>query len=438
MKLVAALLVSGLVTPSLAAQCSGCFHPSFSPAFRAYAGETFLDIGSADFDGDGFPDLVVATGDGIGFLRGSGAGIFEAPVEYGSTGSTSIVVADFNGDGRPDAATGGGHVTVFIGNGDGTFQPGVEYVPPSNALAGMIAATDFDGDGVPDLAVPVTSLAALLIYIANGDGTFQAPETVPAPFLTFVTTGDFNGDGHQDLLGSGPSVYLGDGQGGFSAPVVSGGDGSWFAVGDFNRDGIPDLASAQFFDVLILLGNGDGSFTPGAAYPVGNGLNFIATGDFDLDGIVDLAVSVNQDGNIVVLPGSLGPGAGRLRRHRFEPLPGGHRHDCPPRDHDRLRRRELLSCQPGHARTDGRVPAEGGARIRLRAPASGRPLPRRSAGLLRRGLDRAALARGDRSGLRGWQLLSRCACDASSDGGVPAEDGARVGIPARRLHRDIR
>jgi hypothetical protein len=317
MKLAGALVSAVLFTARAYAQCTGCFHPSL-PAPRLYLNlATSFVIG--DFDRDGVPDIVYTFGNGvdsagIGFQKGSGSGSFAAPITFPSTSSNSIVAADFNGDGFLDVATAGDLVSVFLGNGDGTFQAPIEFAHDSYGNS-WISAADFNGDGIPDLAVNVFSYGHPRIFIGNGDGTFQPPSELPMIFGSFLTTADFNADGRADVAVSGIEgiyVFLGDGHGGFAAPRISALGSTSFTVGDFNGDGFPDLAEDDFLDVLIQLGNGDGTFTQGATLTTGNGSNTMATGDFDLDGKLDLAVAVYQDGNLIVFPGlgdgTFGPG----------------------------------------------------------------------------------------------------------------------------------
>ncbi len=133
-----------------------------------------------------------------------------------------------------------------------------------------------------------------------------------------VAVGDFNGDGNPDLAVANFSsntiaILLGNGKGGFTpAPAVlpTGNNPIAIAVGDFNGDGNLDLAVANYGDgtVTVLLGNGDGTFTPTATSPnAGTTPNSIAVGDFNRDGNLDLAVA-NFGGNAVTI--LLGDGKG--------------------------------------------------------------------------------------------------------------------------------
>jgi Bacterial Ig-like domain (group 3)/Chitobiase/beta-hexosaminidase C-terminal domain/FG-GAP-like repeat/FG-GAP repeat len=127
-----------------------------------------------------------------------------------------------------------------------------------------------------------------------------------------VVTGDFNGDGIPDLATANNSdnivtVLLGNGDGTFtlkSSPGVGNNPVS-VTVGDFNGDGILDLAVANQDDntVTVLLGNGDGTFTTKSTLSVGNGPDSISTADFNLDGISDLVVANGGDNTVSVLLG---------------------------------------------------------------------------------------------------------------------------------------
>jgi hypothetical protein len=123
-----------------------------------------------------------------------------------------------------------------------------------------------------------------------------------------VATGDFDGDGIADLAvvnAGSVLVFLGNGDGTFKSPTSSptGASPITVGVGDFNKDGIPDLAvvnncgtsypcNSSNGTVLILLGKGDGTFTPASQSPVaGAGPVGLVIADFNGDGALDLAVS---------------------------------------------------------------------------------------------------------------------------------------------------
>jgi hypothetical protein len=286
---------------------------------------TSLNVGSppsyvatADFNGDGKPDLIVAnfSSNNISVLLGKGDGTFQAAVNYGAgSGPRSIEVGDFNGDGKLDLAvvnTNSNNVSVLLGNGDGTFQPAVNYAAGGGGQS--VAIGDLNGDGKLDLVVANNQSNNVSVLLGNGDGTFQGALSNPAGAgASSVAVGDFNGDGNLDLavanFGAGNvSILLGHGDGTFKPAVnyAAGGGSQSIAVGDFNGDGKLDLAVANLTtnDVSILLANGDGTFQSAMNIGVGAQPESLVEGDFNGDGILDLAVGNNGTGSVSILLGS--------------------------------------------------------------------------------------------------------------------------------------
>lgn len=165
-----------------------------------------------DFNGDGTLDLVYpavsvpSIVNLITFLQGNGDGTFRPPVGVPtSVGFTSVQAADLNGDGNLDlAASGPGSgtgVSVFLGNGDGTF--GAPTVFDTGGVS-PVAISDFNADGKLDVAVNDPGLTGfgLDILLGNGDGTFQAPLFFATPHIDLGSAADFNNDGRTDLYDS--------------------------------------------------------------------------------------------------------------------------------------------------------------------------------------------------------------------------------------------
>jgi FG-GAP-like repeat len=291
-------------------------------------------IVSADFNGDGFPDLAVANqqGNTVSVLLSNGkSGIswnLLAHVDYATAAfPTGIAAGDFNGDGHIDLAVSDGNgnsVSVLLGNGDGTFQAQTGY--GTGDIPFSVIAADFNGDGKTDLAVANSGGNSVSVILGNGNGTFQTRidyAAGPNPFA--VATGDFNGDGVADLavanrncstcqLSSSFSIMLGNGDGSFQPPTQfstgTSTDPRAIAVGDLNGDKVKDLVVANYATgtVGVFLGNGDGTFSPGGTVPVGSGSqsqpDSIAIGDFNGDNIPDLAVANFHDGTVTVLQGN--------------------------------------------------------------------------------------------------------------------------------------
>ena len=273
---------------------------------------------AADFNGDGFPDLLVQYLNQLSVLIGVGDGSFRQTFPDVPTGyATPVAIADFNQDGKLDIVDS--RLQVFLGNGDGSFQ--APLTAPLLGCCKKIAVADFNGDGKPDVAALSMSQEGrpfvqfqLLIYLGKGDGTFAAPlASTVGSFPAALVVGDFNGDGKLDLViadqgqrpfggiaGGGLSILLGKGDGAFSAPIpIPVGVDNPYPIGvvaaDWNLDGLLDLVvnrpdqARQKLELLVLLGLGDGTFQVSTAYPVSaNSFDQPVVADLNGDGIPDL------------------------------------------------------------------------------------------------------------------------------------------------------
>jgi hypothetical protein len=326
---------SGVQRTRAASAAPDSGNPLFLPAANYGTTGAGTSVAVADVNGDGKPDLLVATvpssvyvHSSVNVLLGNGDGTFQAPVAYdsGGFGAFSVAVADVNGDGKPDlvvanvcgAACGvpseEGSVGVLLGNGDGTFQPAVIY--DSGGISPVsIAVADLNGDGKLDLVVanqcvkdeqcnPWTE-ATVSVLLGNGDGTFQTAVSYDpgGAHTESVAVADVNGDGKPDLVAAnacvdcGPAsvgVLLGNGDGTFQPAVVYDVPAAgWVAIADVNGDGKQDLVVAGG-DVCVLMGNGDGTFQIPVCDDTGGGDAIsVAVADVNGDGKPDLLVANN-------------------------------------------------------------------------------------------------------------------------------------------------
>jgi hypothetical protein len=220
-------------------------------------------IATADFNGDGKPDILIGENNATFayVFLGKGDGTFQAPIAT-NLGTTlyEVSAADVNGDGKADmlALTPSGGSTglwEFIGKGDGTFEPGVLIANVTVDYSYPLLLGDFNGDGKPDIVIGDDFLGGIDVFLNNGNGTFQSPVFTPTSLYNAAKlSGDFNGDHKLDLIvnnGSGEAVtLLGNGDGTFQSPIVAlpSGGGSYFdAAADLNGDGKCDLVLDSSF-----------------------------------------------------------------------------------------------------------------------------------------------------------------------------------------------
>jgi len=284
----------------------------FTTALSLGAGSGLVQLLTSDLNGDGKADLITVNNkaDTVSVFFGNGDGTFQSKKDYPvGMQPTAAVVADFNGDGAPDLAVANfqsNTVLILLNQGGGTFASGVSLI--AYAPTGLIAA-DLNGDGKVDLAV-TQQVTAGSIFFGNGDGTFQPALT--APISAVLAAGDFNNDRVIDLVSSN-YVELGNGDGTFGNAVNVPGNESAWAIGDLNGDGKEDLiGTSPFNGVAVYLGNGDGTFKTALNYATGydNMAAAITLADINGDGRLDVIVTNSDTKTISVL---LGNGDGTLR-----------------------------------------------------------------------------------------------------------------------------
>jgi parallel beta-helix repeat protein len=218
-----------------------------------------IGITTADFNSDGYPDLAVGNnGAGAGtttsvFIN-NGNGTFATKADY-TTGTSpqGITSADFNGDGKPDLAVVNNTsltISILMNTGTGTFAAKVDYATGTSPKD--ITAGDFNGDGKLDLAIASFS-SVISVYINNGSGIFAAKVDYAAGTSPRgITADDFNGDGTLDIAAANSSntsmsVFINNGNGTFAtkADYTTGTTPFGVVSADFNNDDFPDLAFAN-------------------------------------------------------------------------------------------------------------------------------------------------------------------------------------------------
>ena len=294
-------------------------------------------VAVADFNGDGILDIAASdTYRGlVQIFYGVGDGTFNVGPTYvtESTGGTNlnpvgIVTADFNGDGKPDLAIVNNNsgtapttadVGVLINNGTG-FNPVANYA--LSTVATEITAADVNGDGKLDLTVPLYGVCfqgscsapgnAVAVLLGNGDGTFtakpnfQLPSTFLNPYNAAVA--DINGDGKADLVvtiqdvteaNQGIAVALGNGDGTFQTPTLLNSSAQspalpgYVQIVDLNRDGFPDLVytNALSGTVGVMYGQGNGTFYSPLEFATNRWAWDFALIDVNGDGVLDAVTS---------------------------------------------------------------------------------------------------------------------------------------------------
>jgi uncharacterized repeat protein (TIGR01451 family) len=268
--------------------------------------------GTSSSTGEGSVSILLGNGDGTfqaakNFDVGGVNPTTFAVADFNGDGKLDLAIGGLQAPVQPSCEAN--IVNVLFGNGDGTFQLPQQTVT-ANLLSNLVTAGDVNGDAKADIVIykffaNSCQAEGISVFLGNGDGTFQSERQISGnPF-------DINGDGIPDLfdIGNGLKVFMGQGNGVYK-PLVSGPEANvgFFIVGDFNNDQKQDQA---FFDFVckgifcphggtsyvgLALGNGNGTFQPANLFPLGGypypaRIMDIGLGDFNGDGKLDVVLS---------------------------------------------------------------------------------------------------------------------------------------------------
>jgi large repetitive protein len=289
---------------------------TFSRPMRLPVSARLTDLVTDDFNNDGRPDLLIARVDGTMEVRLAVAGRTFVPIHVLRGGAYGIAVRDLDGDGRLDVTTADNSefvVSIFRGQGDGTFRPRVNY--NGGDIPEGIAFGEMTGDGIVDIVAGNSVDGSVAILPGVGNGAFGAPIVYSAGYNIWgVFVADVDGDGLDDILASDQASYT---------VLLQRPDHSFeerdvyrpasvvydVAAADFDSDEVPDLAVAAFerAGAAMFLGNGDGTLRSAGIVPLGDDPIALDAVDLNGDGTADLVAGIR--GGVSV---ALGRGEGRF------------------------------------------------------------------------------------------------------------------------------
>ncbi len=292
--------------------------PDLLYLFATYrVGKNPTSVSTADFNGDGFTDVLTTNigNNTLSILFGNGDGSFREQVKISTCREPrAIALGDYNRDEAVDlglACSGSDQVQILFGRKTGTFGVGPGY---SMRRPVSIATGDINGDRFLDLLVALRN-DKIQVLIGRGDGSFQKGalyEYGDTP--TSIAVADLNRDTRLDLavtnggpMSSAVSIWLGKGDGTFQKPTDyrTGKRPLRVAFADFNNDRSTDLlvVNGEGDSFTIFLGNGDGTFQEGVEDGANAGPVYGLPRDFNGDRLTDVAIVNIQSNDLSLLYG---------------------------------------------------------------------------------------------------------------------------------------
>ena len=310
---------------------------------RVYSMEvrsTPMFIVAGDLNNDGRMDIVIANkdADNVAVFLAFDYVSFTT-YSIGVAGSNAnpgwIITGDFNNDHLLDLVilnTGIANFGIYLGCGNGAFSEQITQLIGASYSANSLDVADLNRDNCLDIVVSYGAAVSINIFLGYGNGSFQPPITYSwknAYLLYSATIDDLNDDDHPDIIisllrkSNGGDIYIlqGHDNGSFQEQLMySTSDptrGLRITVADLNNDTIPDIivSNGRMDSVRILFNNGNGNFTNMTVLLIANGSYpiFVAMGDFDRDRSIDIVVA-NQKTNTISLFFSHGNGSFSLKK----------------------------------------------------------------------------------------------------------------------------
>ena len=278
------------------------------------------DVAVGDFNGDNWPDFVTSIfspGNRIRVSMNQGNGTFLPSVSYTAGGNPSGVgIGDLNGDGKLDIVNVNGgqldnDISIFIGNGDGTFQSQIRV--PVGFRPGNVLLADFDQNGRSEVVVTHYGSTALYYFKPNAAGVLGAPQIIGLGSTQGnAAAADFDNDGWLDLIvGAGNAMFLRNNQsGGFAAPLITPVPAGYLAAGDWDQDGLMDVVGINGLLDLALVGwnHGGGNFTYVSSLQAGFETGRVGVADLNGDGFPEIVTANLRARSISVFQNTTGAG----------------------------------------------------------------------------------------------------------------------------------